>query len=56
MLVKYYGLLGAICQVCDFSFARPHKTLTNPYPKTLAMAAGLTNHAWTVEEIVKLLG
>lgn len=38
-----------------YNFARPHKTLTNPYPKTPAMAVGLTNHVWTVEEIVKLV-
>jgi IS1 family transposase len=37
------------------NFARPPKTLTNPYPKTPAMAVRLTNHVWTVEEIVKLL-
>ena len=37
-----------------YNFARPHKTLTNPYPKTPAMVAGLTNHIWTIEEIVKL--
>jgi IS1 family transposase len=37
-----------------YNFARPHKTLTNPYPKTPAMAAGLTNHVWATEEIVKL--
>jgi IS1 family transposase len=38
-----------------YNFARPHKTLTNPYPKTPAMAAGLTNHIWTIEEIVSLV-
>lgn len=38
-----------------YNFARPHKTLTNPYPKTPAMVAGLTNHIWTVEEIVRLV-
>jgi IS1 family transposase len=38
-----------------YNFARPHKTLTNPYPKTPAMATGLTNHIWAIEEIVKLL-
>jgi IS1 family transposase len=38
-----------------YNFARSHKTLTNPYPKTPAMAAGISNHIWTVEEIVKLL-
>ena len=38
-----------------YNFARPHKTLTNPYPKTPAMAAKLTDHIWTIEEIVKLV-
>jgi IS1 family transposase len=38
-----------------YNFARPHKTLTKPYPKTPAMAAGISNHVWTVEEIVRLL-
>jgi IS1 family transposase len=37
-----------------YNFARSHKTLSNPYPKSPAMAGGLTNHIWTVEEIVKL--
>ncbi len=37
-----------------YNFARPHKTLANPYPRTPAMAAGITDHVWTVEEIVKL--
>ena len=39
-----------------YNFARPHKTLTNPYPKTPAKAAGITNRIWTIEEIVKLVG
>jgi IS1 family transposase len=38
-----------------YNFARPHKTLTNPYPKTPAMGAGLSNHIWTIEDIVKLI-
>ena len=38
-----------------YNFARPHKSLANPYPTTPAMAAGLTNHIWTIEEIVKLV-
>jgi len=38
-----------------YNFARPHKTLANPYPRTPAMAAGLTNHIWTIEEIVNLV-
>ncbi len=38
-----------------YNFARPHKSLANPYPRTPAMAAGLMTHIWTVEEIVKLI-
>jgi IS1 family transposase len=38
-----------------YNFVRPHKTLANPYPRTPAMAAGLTNRIWTFEDIVKLL-
>jgi IS1 family transposase len=39
-----------------YHFARPHKTLANPYPRTPAMAAGVADHVWKVEEIVGLLG
>ena len=38
-----------------YNFARPHTSLKNPYPRTPAMAAGLTDHIWSVEEIVRLL-
>jgi hypothetical protein len=38
-----------------YNFARPHKSLANPYPRTPAMAVGVTHHIWTVEEIVALL-
>jgi YD repeat-containing protein len=42
-----------------YNWCRPHHTLTqaNPYhyPTTPAMAAGLTDHVWTVEEICALL-
>jgi hypothetical protein len=38
-----------------YNFVRPHKTLANPYPRTPAMAAGLTDHVWTVEEIVRFI-
>ena len=38
-----------------YNFARPHKTLTKPYPKTPAMVAGLSNRVWTVEEIIRLV-
>jgi len=37
-----------------YNFVRPHKTLAYPYPRTPAIAAGLTDHIWTVEEIVLL--
>jgi len=37
-----------------YNFARPHKTLANPYPRTPAMAAGITNRIWTIEDIVRL--
>jgi hypothetical protein len=37
------------------NWARPHKTLANPYPRTPAMAAGLSDHVWTCEEIAALL-
>ncbi|MDO8637908.1 MAG: IS1 family transposase [Dehalococcoidia bacterium] len=39
-----------------YNFARTHKSLGKPYPTTPAMAAGLTNHVWTVDEIVRILG
>ena len=31
------------------------KTLSKPYPTTPAMAAGLTDHVWTIEELLGLL-
>ena len=38
-----------------YNFARPHKTLSKPYPTTPAMAAGVTDHVWTLREIAGLL-
>ncbi|MFC2016925.1 IS1 family transposase [Chloroflexota bacterium] len=38
-----------------YNFARPHQTLATPYPTTPAMAAGISDHIWTIEEIVKLV-
>ncbi|HUY98196.1 MAG TPA: IS1 family transposase [Verrucomicrobiae bacterium] len=38
-----------------YNFARPHMSLANPYPRTPAMAAGVTAHIWSVSEIVGLL-
>ncbi|MFC2009755.1 IS1 family transposase [Chloroflexota bacterium] len=37
-----------------YNFARPHKTLTKPYETTPAMAAGISDHIWTMEEIIRL--
>ena len=37
------------------NYARPHKALANPYPRTPAMAAGIADHIWTCEEIAALL-
>ena len=39
-----------------YNFVRPHKSLANPYPRTPAMAAGLTDHIWTVDELLDLPG
>lgn len=38
-----------------YNFARPHKSLANPYHRTPAMAAGIADHIWTCEEIAALL-
>ena len=40
-----------------YNFARPHQTLTKreTYPTTPAMAAGVSDHVWTLAEIVALL-
>ncbi len=38
-----------------YNFCHVHKTLSKPYATTPAMAAGLTDHVWTVGEILALL-
>lgn len=38
-----------------YNLARPHQSLANPYPRTPAMAAGVSNHIWTIEDIISLL-
>jgi hypothetical protein len=38
-----------------YNFARPHKTLADPYPRPPAMAAGIANHLSTMTEIAALL-
>lgn len=37
-----------------YNFARPHKSLKNPYPRTPAMAAGIEDRVWTLADIAKL--
>jgi hypothetical protein len=38
-----------------YNFARPHQTLKQKYPRTPAMAAGVADHIWSLEEIAALL-
>lgn len=38
-----------------YNFCRPHQSLANPYPRTPAMAAGVSDHVWTLEEVLNLL-
>lgn len=38
-----------------YNFARPHSSLKERYPRTPAMAAGVTDHVWSLEEIAALL-
>lgn len=38
-----------------YNFARPHKALKERYPRTPAMAAGVADHIWSLEEIAGLL-
>jgi IS1 family transposase len=38
-----------------YNFARPHTALRERYPRTPAMAAGVTDHIWSLEEIAALL-
>lgn len=47
-------MLAIALYFMHYNFARPHKTLAYPYPRTPAMASGLTDHVWTIEEIVAL--
>jgi IS1 family transposase len=38
-----------------YNFARPNQALRERYPRTPAMAAGVADHVWTLEEIAALL-
>ena len=38
-----------------YNFARPQACLSDPYPRTPAMAAGVASHQWTLRDIAALL-
>jgi hypothetical protein len=38
-----------------YNFIGPNKALAYPYPRTPAMAAGISEHIWSFGEIVKLI-
>ena len=38
-----------------YNFARPHTTLADPYPRTPAMAVGVSDHVWALSEIAALI-
>jgi hypothetical protein len=38
-----------------YNFARVHKSLSNPYHRTPAMAAGIDNYIWSIKDIVDLI-
>jgi len=38
-----------------YNFARPHRSLKEKYTRTPAMAAGVADHIWSLEEIAALL-
>jgi len=47
-------ILALALYFMHYNFVRPHQTLANPYPRTPAMAVGITDRIWTIEEIVGL--
>lgn len=49
------GILQVALHFQFYNFARPHKSLKNPYPRTPAMAAGVDDHIWSLTEIAALL-
>jgi hypothetical protein len=53
---KVENLAAAVSRhFMHYNFARPHMSLANPYSRTPAMAAGVSDHVWKIEEIVALL-
>ena len=54
---KVENLAAAVSQhFLHYNFARVHKSLSSPYPRTPAMASGVADHPWTLQEIAGLLG
>ena len=55
---KVENLIAAVSlHFMYYNYCRPHKTLTKAnkgYPTTPAMAAGISDHVWSVEEIINL--
>jgi len=55
---KLENLIAAVSlHFMYYNYCRPHKTLTKAnqgYPTTPAMAAGISDHVWSVEEIIVL--
>jgi hypothetical protein len=53
---KVENLVAAVAlHFMHYNLARPHKTLSRPYPTTPAMASDVANHVWTLAEIAGLL-
>ena len=52
---KIENHIAAVALHFMFYFARPHKSLANPYPRTPAMAACVDDHIWSLREIAALL-
>jgi len=48
-------MLSLALYFMHYNFIKTHKTLTNPYPRTPAMAAGISEHIWSFGEIVSLM-
>jgi IS1 family transposase len=53
---KVENLTAAVAlHFMHYNFARPHQTLSKPYPTTPAMASSKADHVWNLEEIAGLL-
>lgn len=53
---KVQNLVHAVSlHFMHYNFACPHQSLKQRYPRTPAMAAGVADHVWSLEEIAALL-